>query len=259
VSHLAKIADVFMRPIKFYEVVDVLTLVVILSMLLLTACALWKQSNVVKTAAQATASRTGEIITPTPQTIILPAPRLKGTLTFEEVLAKRRSVREFTEEQLTLEEIGQLLWAAQGITHSAGYRTAPSAGALYPLEVYVITQDGVYHYDPQEHRLSVHMQGDMRPALHAAALRQEPGLKAPAVFVITAVYERIESKYGKERGPRYVHLEAGHAAQNILLQAVALDLGAVPIGAFQDDKVKEVLSLPPNQQPLYLIPVGHPD
>jgi SagB-type dehydrogenase family enzyme len=179
-------------------------------------------------------------------------------LTLEEILYKRRSVREFTEEQLTLEELGQLLWAAQGMTHPAGYRTAPSAGALYPLEVYVIQQEGVYHYDPQGHRLSIHMQGDVRPELHAAALRQEPVLKAPAVFVITAVYERTEKKYGEERGPLYVHLEAGHAAQNLLLQAVALELGAVPIGAFHDDQVKEVLSLPADQQPLYLIPVGHP-
>jgi SagB-type dehydrogenase family enzyme len=210
------------------------------------------------TDTQVTPLLVGEMITPTPQIIELPAPRLKGTLTLEEILYKRRSVREFTEEQLTLEELGQLLWAAQGMTHPAGYRTAPSAGALYPLEVYVIQQEGVYHYDPQGHRLSIHMQGDVRPELHAAALRQEPVLKAPAVFVITAVYERTEKKYGEERGPRYVHLEAGHAAQNLLLQAVALELGAVPIGAFHDDQVKEVLSLPADQQPLYLIPVGHP-
>jgi SagB-type dehydrogenase family enzyme len=183
---------------------------------------------------------------------------LKGTLTLEEALAKRRSVREYTEEPLSLEEICQLLWAAQGITDPAGYRTAPSAGALYPLEVYVITQEGVYHYDPEGHRLKIHLQGDVRPELHSASLRQGPVLHAPSVFVIAAVYERTEQKYGEERSARYVQLEAGHAAQNLLLQATALDLGAVPIGAFEDDKVKMALSLPNDQQPLYLIPVGHP-
>jgi SagB-type dehydrogenase family enzyme len=211
------------------------------------------------TDAQATPSRAGKTITPAPETILLPTPELKGTLTLEEALANRRSVRKFTEELLTLEELGQLLWAVQGITHPAGYRTAPSAGALYPLEVYLLTDEGVYHYDPPGHRLSLHRHGDLRLALRAVALRQEPVLKAPAVFVITAAYERTEKKYGKERSPRYVYLEAGHAAQNLLLQAVALDLGAVPIGAFIDDKVKKVLSLPDSHQPLYLIPVGHPE
>jgi len=167
-------------------------------------------------------------------------------------------VREFSSTPLTLEETSQLLWAAQGLTHPAGYRTAPSAGALYPLEVYVVLPEGVYHYDPDGHRLDLHLSGDACPALYAAALRQDPIMDAPAVFVIAAVYERTAVKYGKERSPRYVHLEAGHAAQNLLLQAVALDLGAVPIGAFYDDEVKKVLALPQDQQPLYLIPVGHP-
>jgi SagB-type dehydrogenase family enzyme len=197
--------------------------------------------------------------TTTSQVVQLPKPQLNGSHTLEEVLAKRRSVREFIDLPLTLEEMGQLLWAAQGITHSAGYRTAPSAGALYPLEMYVITPEGAYHYEPLRHRLNLHQPGDLRPALHAVALRQEPVLEAPAVFVIAAVYARTERKYGEERSPRYVHLEAGHVAQNVLLQAIALDLGAVPIGAFIDDKVKEVLALPDDHQPLYLIPVGHPE
>jgi SagB-type dehydrogenase family enzyme len=190
---------------------------------------------------------------------VLPTPRAIGTLTLEEALAQRRSVREFRDVSLTLEELGQLLWAVQGITHPAGYRTAPSAGSLYPLEIYGVTQERMYHYDPVRHRLSLHQQGDLRLALFNAALQQEPVLKAPAVFVISAVYERTEKKYRKERSPRYVHLEAGHAAQNLLLQAVALDLGAVPVGAFVDNKVKEVLSLPVDNQPLYLIPVGRPN
>lgn len=238
--------------------VKVLALVLILVMLLLPACTPWERPEAIQTAAQATSLHDGEIIPPKLQTIVLPTPSLKGTLTLEEALAKRRSVREFTEEQLSLEEIGQLLWAVQGITHPAGYRTAPSAGALYPLEVYVTTPEGMYHYDPQGHFLSLHLQGDLRPGLHIAALQQEPVSNAPAVFVIAAVYERTEQKYGEERSARYVQLEAGHAAQNLLLQAVALDLGAVPIGAFYDDEVKTVLSLPAGQQPLYLIPVSHP-
>jgi SagB-type dehydrogenase family enzyme len=106
--------------------------------------------------------------------------------------------------------------------------------------------------------MSLHKSGDLRPALHATALQQDPVLKAPVVFVIAAVYERTQKKYGEERSPRYVHLEAGHAAQNLLLQAVALNLGSVPIGAFIDEQVKEALSLPDDHQPLYLIPVGHP-
>jgi len=203
-------------------------------------------------------SRAGITSTSSPQVTALPTPHLKGTLSLEEALAQRRSAREFADTPLTLAELGQLLWAAQGITHPTGLRTAPSAGALYPLEVYVVTREAMYRYEPQGHRMSVHIEGDARPRLYASALRQEPVLNAPAVIVIAAVYARTTDKYGGERSPRYVHLEAGHAAQNVLLQAVALNLGAVPIGAFEDDKVKQGLELPSDQQPLYLIPVGHP-
>jgi SagB-type dehydrogenase family enzyme len=121
-----------------------------------------------------------------------------------------------------------------------------------------VVQEGVYHYEPQDHRLVSLIQGDRRLELHAAALRQSAILEAPAVIVIAAVYERTSQKYGSERSPRYVHLEAGHAAQNVLLQAVALGLGSVPIGAFDDDQVQKALELPADHQPLYLIPVGHP-
>ncbi len=192
------------------------------------------------------------------QATALPTPLARGALSLEEALARRRSVRDFAETPLSLGELGQLLWAAQGITSRDGYRTAPSAGALYPLELYAVTAETVYHYEPEGHRLSVHLPGDRRPELYAAALSQSPVLEAPAVLVITAVYERTERKYGAERTPRYVHLEAGHAAQNILLQAVALDLGAVPVGAFYDDRVQQALALPADHQPLYLIPAGHP-
>jgi SagB-type dehydrogenase family enzyme len=175
----------------------------------------------------------------------------------EEALAQRRSVRSFQDTALSLAELGQLLWAAQGLTDQRGFRTAPSAGALYPLELYVTTAEGVFHYSAQHHHLEAVSTHDVRPALYQAALRQKAVQQAPAVFVVTAVYERTAAKYGAERSPRYVHLEAGHAAQNLLLEAVALGLGAVPIGAFEDEEIQSVLGLPPNQKPLYLIPAGY--
>jgi SagB-type dehydrogenase family enzyme len=173
-------------------------------------------------------------------------------------LVERRSIREFDPAPLALDVLGQLLWAAQGITHEQGYRTAPSAGALYPLEVYVATQEAVLHYVPHEHSVTVVGRHDARVALYKASGEQAAVRQAPAVFIVTAVYERIERKYGQTRGPRYVHLEAGHAAQNLLLQAVALGLGAVPIGAFDDTQVQRVLGIPSDHEPLYLVPVGSP-
>lgn len=190
------------------------------------------------------------------QVVALPAPRLAGTLSLEATLAQRRSTREFSDEALTLAEIGQLLWAAQGVTSSTGQRTAPSAGGLYPLEIYLVTRENVFHYEPPAHYLLVQRQGDARSALWSAALQQDAVKNAPAIFVIAGVYARTALKYG-DRAARYVQLEAGHAAQNILLQAGALKLGAVPIGAFDDEQVKQTLALPAEQQPLYLISVGH--
>ncbi len=188
----------------------------------------------------------------------LPTPAESGSLSLEEALRLRRSVREFDRRALSDREISQLLWAVQGITHPDGYRTAPSAGALYPLEIYVATGTGLYHYKLRGHRLAQRSPADVRPAMQRAALGQEATGEAPAVFVIAAVYGRTAVKYGASRGERYVHLEAGHAAQNLLLQAVALGLGAVPIGAFDDAGIKQALGLPSDHEPLYLIPVGSP-
>jgi SagB-type dehydrogenase family enzyme len=179
-------------------------------------------------------------------------------MSLEEAIARRRSVREYTTQALTEREISQLLWAAQGITHGAGYRAAPSAGALYPLELYVATPDGFYHYHPREHQLERLSDRDLRPAICRAGLEQEQLREAPAVFVIAAVYERTSQKYGQARTPRYVHMEAGHAAENLFLQAVALGLGGVAVGAFHDEEVQRVLSLPIDHRPIYLLPVGHP-
>jgi len=189
--------------------------------------------------------------------IALPAPRLDSDVSLEETLQQRRSVRTYTDKPLTLAEIGQFFWAAQGITNKSGLRTAPSAGALYPLEVYVATDDGLYHYVPQGHKAQLRRVEGWRAALCRAALSQSAVCQAPAVFVITAVYARTAGKYG-ERAERYVQLEAGHAAQNLLLQAVALDLAAVPVGAFYDEQVQTALGLPADHKPLYLLPVGHP-
>jgi SagB-type dehydrogenase family enzyme len=196
--------------------------------------------------------------TESPTTIQLPTPARSGVVSLEEVLSQRRATREFIPGPLSERQLSQLLWAAQGITGSEGYRTAPSAGASYPLEIYVVLPAGFYHYDPARHRLDRISAEDLRPALCHAALEQQAVREAEAVFVITAVYERTAQKYGTARGSRYVHLEAGHAAQNLLLEAVALGLGAVSMGAFHDAEVQKALSLPRNHEPLYLIPVGKP-
>jgi SagB-type dehydrogenase family enzyme len=188
--------------------------------------------------------------------VALPAPTRTGQMSLEECLRRRRSVREFSTRPLTEQQLGQLLWAAQGISGPEGLRTAPSAGALYGLEIYAATAEGFYRYVPEAHQLEIQSEEDLRPALCRAALDQESVLVAGAVFVIAAVYDRLAGKYGEERSVRYAHLEAGHAAQNLLLQGAALGLGSVPMGAFRDGQVQRVLSLPPEQSPLYLIPVG---
>ena len=199
-----------------------------------------------------------EAANPQESYIELPAPDTTGTVPLEKTIAQRRSVRSFTDEALTEEEIGQLLWAAQGITAPRqGLRAAPSAGALYPLEVYVVASQGVYHYEPQGHRLRLHRKGDQTAALAEACLGQGCVRQAGANFVITAVYGRTAAKYG-DRARRYVAIEVGAAGENLLLQAVALDLGAVMVGAFEDDAVAQALSLPAEHSPVLVIPVGHP-
>jgi SagB-type dehydrogenase family enzyme len=189
--------------------------------------------------------------------IQLPKPAVKGRVSLEESMAKRSSVRQFKQRALKMEEISQLLWAAYGQTRQWGGKTIPSAGALYPLEIYIATPEGFFHYLPSRHLLQLHTDGNMIPKLSAAALHQDCVTGAPAVFVITAVYERTTRRYGS-RGERYVHMEAGHAAQNIHLEAVALELGSVAVGAFNDVEVQRVLGLSKDEIPLYLIPVGEP-
>lgn len=196
-----------------------------------------------------------------PNIIRLPEPKYIGTSSLEEALHDRRSVRTFRDGPVTIYEVSQLIWAAGGITGSGGLRTTPSAGALYPLELYVVAGNvnglpaGVYKYVPKNHELLSIAEGDRRNDLCSAALGQSSIKRAAAVLVFAAVYDRTTSKYG-ERGIRYVHMESGHAAQNVCLQAVPLGLGTVVIGAFRDDEVRRVLDLEDMERPLYILPIG---
>jgi SagB-type dehydrogenase family enzyme len=195
------------------------------------------------------------------ENVALPEPSVAGSTSLEQLLAQRRSIRDYQAAALELAEIGQLLWAAQGITHLQGLRTAPSAGALYPLELYVVAghieglAQGVYHYDPSHHQLMKTSDADLRDTLTRAALSQGCIKHASAVIVFTADYERTTRKYG-ERGKRYVHIEVGHAAQNLFLQSESFGLATVVVGAFNDDEVARLLRLPADLQPLLLMPVG---
>jgi len=201
------------------------------------------------------------------QEIKLPEPRTKGIMSVEEALARRRSHRRFKKEAITLEQLSQLLWAAQGITdRRRGFRTAPSAGATYPLEIYVViktngvkgVEPGVYKYDPLNHSLYLVKSGDFSYDLYTACLEQTWVLEAPINIVITADYRRTTSVYGKRGAERYVSMEAGHVGQNIYLQAEALGLGTVAIGAFYDEKVHRVIGSPREEIPLYIFPIGKP-
>lgn len=191
----------------------------------------------------------------------LPTPKA-GAMSLEESIRHRRSVRDFSDEALTLAEISALMWAAQGIT-APGHRTAPSAGATYPLEIYLAAGNvetlaaGVYRYLPERHRLERVSEGDIRQRLSDAAVNQEWMNSAPVVAAIAAVFDRTAARYGR-RAERYVDLEAGHAAQNLLLETTVLGLGATPVGAFDDAEVSRLLQLPVGETPLYLIPLGRP-
>jgi len=191
-------------------------------------------------------------------------PKTSGAISVEEALARRRSVREYADAPLTIDQVMQLLWAAQGVTNTEyGFRTAPSAGGLYPLEIYLVAKPsgvlgleaGIYRYEPRNHTLIKMIGGDFSGQLMAAALDQEWVGAAPVNFVITAIFERTTGKYG-ERGVRYVWQETGHAAQNIYLQAVALGLGNVVIGGFHDAEVQRILGLSDFEKPAYVIPAG---
>lgn len=193
--------------------------------------------------------------------ITLPSPVVEHRCELNHALQFRRSTREYKDESITLAEAGRLLWAAQGVTSLGGFRTAPSAGALYPLELYLVSgrvddlPAGVYHYNPAKHGLVKRAGGDRRAELAAASLGQLWMGQAAAILAFSGVPERTAQRYGP-RGKRYMYMEVGHAGQNVSLEAVALGLGTVVVAAFADDDVKKVLGLPPDEEPLYLMPVG---
>ncbi|HPQ69407.1 MAG TPA: SagB/ThcOx family dehydrogenase [bacterium] len=186
--------------------------------------------------------------------VALPPP-LELSLPLSRALVQRRSVRAYAKRPLSEQELATLLWSAQGVTHEGTRRTAPSAGALYPLEVFVATADGLFRYLPDGHRWQRENEDDLRAALADAAWGQSAVAAAPAVFVVTGVVARTAGKYGT-RAERYVLLEMGHAAQNLHLAAVALGLVSVPVGAFNDEKALQTLGLDDEYLVGYLIPVG---
>jgi SagB-type dehydrogenase family enzyme len=197
--------------------------------------------------------------------IQLPKPAFDGTVSVERAIKERRTIRAFRPDPLEMVQLSQLLWAAQGITDERrGFRTAPSAGALYPLDVYAVVGEGgveglragIYRYHAASHSLELTGKGDRRKDVASAALSQMWIATAPVVFVITADYERITRKYG-ERGIRYAHIEVGHVGQNISLQAGGLGIGAGIVGAFRDASVAEAIKAPKEHEPLIIIPVGY--
>ena len=201
------------------------------------------------------------VFLPVKETIIsLPEPGLKSGVSIEEAILKRRSVRDYKADALTLKETGQLLWAAQGITGAGGKRSAPSAGGLYPLEIYLAVwhidslDAGVYHYRPETHSLEQTLTGDVRLAL-ADAVNQKTSGEGAAALIITGIYSRTTWRF-RDKGKQYVFMEAGHAAQNVCLQAVSLDIGTVTMGSFNDSLVKQALHLPSKNEPLYIMPLG---
>lgn len=194
--------------------------------------------------------------------IKLPDVETDGGMSLEQAISMRRSIRSYTDQPLTLFELSQLLWSAQGITNERGFRTAPSAGATFPLDMFVVVNNvetldqGIYHYEPHAHQLELIRADDVAEDLFRACLSQSMILEGGAVLVFAAVFERTTTRYGS-RGERYVYNEIGHASQNVHLQAAALNLGTVVIGAYHDDQVEEILNLGNEFRVLYLMPVGN--
>jgi SagB-type dehydrogenase family enzyme len=195
------------------------------------------------------------------QTVQLPAPRYKGTVSIEAALAARRSRRAYTSEPVKLAELGQLLWAAQGITGPEGQRTAPSAGAIHPLEVYVSASrveglaPGIYKYCPEHHSLTVNAAGDKRKNLAAAAGDQDCVRFSACALIIAADYEPTSAKYG-DRATRYVHIEVGQVSENVYLQATALGLGVCIVGSFEPAGIGRIALVPKEEKPVCMLMVG---
>ena len=201
---------------------------------------------------------------PAADLVKLPPPALKGSISVEEALQARRTVRRFASRSLDLQQVSQLLWATQGISDPRGLRTAPSAGATYPLEIYLIAGDrgvtglapGIYRYHPKGHALELTLKGDHRAKVARACLGQSWMAGAPMMVVFTAEFKRCTARYG-ERGIMYTHMEVGHAGENLFLQTQALGLAAGIVGAFTDRAVSQTLNLPREHAPLLVMPVGY--
>ncbi|MFB3787287.1 MAG: SagB/ThcOx family dehydrogenase [bacterium] len=221
------------------------------SFLLWVNCPVRPGENPTAAGENAAAVKIGDKVTLSP-------PPAKGHLSLEESLWLRRSIRSFTDQPLTWDQIGRLLWAAQGVNRpGTGGRTSPSAGATYPLETYVVLPDGVYKYLPPEHAAQKVVSGEMRQILREAGLGSDSAQPSPCVLIFTAVFERTVAKFGKDAYP-YVYLEAGHAAQNVLLEAAALGLGAVPNGSILGYGSKKPLGLPRGEDVVYILIIGYP-
>jgi len=204
-------------------------------------------------------------------TYILPSPNTDGSVSVEKALSNRRSQRRYHNVEISAEQLSQILWAAYGVTKPitdraflrGGLRTAPSAGGLYPFEIYVLVgkvkniESGVYKFISQEHKIVKTIDKDLREELCAAALNQDMIKEAPVVIVYSAIFSRMTDKYGDRGRERYVCADLGHSAQNIYLQAEALNLGTCSIGAFNDGRVSQVLQMPENEEPLYIMPLGN--
>ncbi len=194
----------------------------------------------------------------------LPPPDFRGKVSVEETLKARRTVRHFAARALDLKQVSQLLWGTDGVSDPRGFRTAPSAGATFPLELYLVAGEravsglnpGVYHYLPGEHALELTVKGDLRAPVARASLHQTWMAEAPVMVVIAAEYRRCTARYG-DRGIRYTHMEVGNASQNLFLQAGALGLGAGIVGAFDDQTLSQTLNLPRDHAPLLVMPVGY--
>ncbi len=195
--------------------------------------------------------------------IKLPAPAYQGKMSVEEALKKRRTVRQFANRGLELAQVSQLLWGTDGTSDPRGLRTAPSAGATYPLDIYLVVGErgvmglaaGLYHYFPKTHSLELTQKGDLRAKVARASLNQTWMTEAPVMVVFAAEYRRCTARYG-ERGVRYTHMEVGHAGQNLFLQAEALGLACGIVGAFEDRSLSDILHLPQQQEPFLIMPVG---
>ena len=194
----------------------------------------------------------------------LPPPAYQGKMSVEEALKKRRTVRQFANRSLDLAQVSQLLWGADGKSDPRGLRTAPSAGATYPLEIHLVVGErgvatlapGLYRYRPDSHTLELTQTGDLRAPVVRASLHQTWMAEAPVMVIFAAEYRRCMARYG-ERGVRYTHMEVGHAGQNLFLQAEALGLACGIVGAFEDRDLREVLHLPQHHEPLLIMPVGY--